>query len=400
MALTKAHNRMIEGAAVNVKDFGAVGDGVTDDTTAIQAALTAAEKVHIPAGTYLVSSQLNLKNRQFISGDGRVATTISYSGSGNLFGNSTGGRIFDVTILDLYVNDTGTGVDAFALKDVVKGHFERIEVNGFDRAFALITSTSPTNNALYNRFINCMANNCGVGWDFEKASAGSSTSGANSNTVAFCRSNGCTDGIKINNTNDVTVIGCQFEAGTNGVSITDDVGGVSNRNRIVDNRFENNSGTNISIGLNVNETVLLTNYYVGTGTRLSDSGTRTQDLDLFGQDWQLRLTSPYSTAEGSFQFARTTSATSSEPMAVFDDQNSGSGTPVTVDIQTARLLGKPLRIRNTSNDVFLINGQGHIETNQSSANTNTPTGATAHQLAIYDEAGSLLGYIPIYGSAW
>jgi len=25
VALTKAHNRMIEGAAVNVKDFGAVG---------------------------------------------------------------------------------------------------------------------------------------------------------------------------------------------------------------------------------------------------------------------------------------------------------------------------------------------------------------------------------------
>jgi polygalacturonase len=29
MALTKATHRMIEGASVNVKDFGAVGDGVT-----------------------------------------------------------------------------------------------------------------------------------------------------------------------------------------------------------------------------------------------------------------------------------------------------------------------------------------------------------------------------------
>jgi hypothetical protein len=45
---------------VNVKDFGAVGDGVADDTAAIQAALNAANagkgKVCIPAGTYIVGN--------------------------------------------------------------------------------------------------------------------------------------------------------------------------------------------------------------------------------------------------------------------------------------------------------------------------------------------------------
>lgn len=39
MALTKTHNRMISNASYHVNDFGAVGDGTTDDTTAIQAAL-------------------------------------------------------------------------------------------------------------------------------------------------------------------------------------------------------------------------------------------------------------------------------------------------------------------------------------------------------------------------
>lgn len=49
---------------------------------------------------------------------------------------------------------------------------------------------------------------------------------------------------------------------------------------------------------------------------------------------------------------------------------------------------------------FGIGVSGQILTNQDSANTNTPIGATAHQLPIYNEAGTLLGYIPVYASAW
>lgn len=45
---------------VSVKDFGAVGDGVTDDTSAIQAALDAAINVTFPSGTYLVSSNITV----------------------------------------------------------------------------------------------------------------------------------------------------------------------------------------------------------------------------------------------------------------------------------------------------------------------------------------------------
>lgn len=54
---------------VSVKDFGAVGDGVTDDTAAIQAAITAVlasgenGEVLFPIGTYLVSAPLQITNR-------------------------------------------------------------------------------------------------------------------------------------------------------------------------------------------------------------------------------------------------------------------------------------------------------------------------------------------------
>lgn len=50
--------------AVSVLDFGAVGDGVTDDTAAIQAAINASTTysgtVFLPSGTYLVSSEIKI----------------------------------------------------------------------------------------------------------------------------------------------------------------------------------------------------------------------------------------------------------------------------------------------------------------------------------------------------
>jgi len=50
---------------VSVKDFGAVGDGVNDDTAAIQAAINSAVSVFIPPGTYKISSLITLDQARF-----------------------------------------------------------------------------------------------------------------------------------------------------------------------------------------------------------------------------------------------------------------------------------------------------------------------------------------------
>lgn len=69
---------------VSVKDFGAVGDGVADDTAAIQAALDAAPEgsaVYFPNGTYIISSALIVDKAITLYGDGPGKWIDSLGGS-------------------------------------------------------------------------------------------------------------------------------------------------------------------------------------------------------------------------------------------------------------------------------------------------------------------------------
>lgn len=57
---------------VSVKDFGAVGDGVTDDTAAIQDALNSNfGSIYIPKGTYKITNTLTTQRNIKVFGDGR-----------------------------------------------------------------------------------------------------------------------------------------------------------------------------------------------------------------------------------------------------------------------------------------------------------------------------------------
>ena len=71
---------------VSVKDFGAKGDGTTDDTAAIQAAITYANSiggaiVWLPPGTYKTTSTLAMAKYVTLQGPGKHAGVVSYNGT-------------------------------------------------------------------------------------------------------------------------------------------------------------------------------------------------------------------------------------------------------------------------------------------------------------------------------
>ncbi len=53
---------------VSIKDFGATGDGVTDDTVAIQAAVNAAATIFFPPGTYIITDTIILGDKKTLYG--------------------------------------------------------------------------------------------------------------------------------------------------------------------------------------------------------------------------------------------------------------------------------------------------------------------------------------------
>jgi hypothetical protein len=114
---------------VNVKDFGAVGDGKANDTAAIQAAIDAAygpasaphggtnytlnRAVFFPAGLYIISAPIRLfmVHGAHIYGAGRFATTIyNASGGGCFVTNGLNYSRFE----DMYLRcDNGSGAIVF-----------------------------------------------------------------------------------------------------------------------------------------------------------------------------------------------------------------------------------------------------------------------------------------------
>lgn len=114
---------------VNVKDFGAVGDGMTDDTEAIQAALSAASKaVFFPAGTYITTKTLVVGDNLSLYGD---PGGYLYDSRTNLLFKSTGEKAYSLLMCSSwsvanpdaggsYLSDSGTRGDTYKTLDLTQ----------------------------------------------------------------------------------------------------------------------------------------------------------------------------------------------------------------------------------------------------------------------------------------
>lgn len=130
------------GTPVSVRSWGARGNGVADDTAAIQAAIKAAGSaaaVYFPAGTYLISAPLNLMSGGTYVGAG-MATVIKQANGANQArllqwpsGTNSYCLLADMVIDGNRANNATTtcyGVYAFALQYSVLRNVRVQNVNG------------------------------------------------------------------------------------------------------------------------------------------------------------------------------------------------------------------------------------------------------------------------------
>ena len=135
---------------ISVKDFGAVGDGSTDDTAAIQAALNAGRAVYFPAtpNGYRISGTLTIAQpNKVVYGDSRFASYLNLASQNfNIFNVTAVGN---VQIRDIGAINFGAATSGFFVNGAVPYSLEVIDcyTNNVHSGVLLGTAGSVTSGA-------------------------------------------------------------------------------------------------------------------------------------------------------------------------------------------------------------------------------------------------------------
>lgn len=165
--------------AINLKDFGAVGDGSADDTAALQAwlaAITAGKVGYAPAGTYKFTSALSkAASRIAVVGDGAYQTIFKYAGASTTIdlltiGDGTSG--YNGVVLSSFrvMSDTlMTAGTALRLRKIGRSSLHQIVVDGQDG----------NGNLYHGLWFNEVDNVDCVDWDVQAQADGIRVNGGN-----------------------------------------------------------------------------------------------------------------------------------------------------------------------------------------------------------------------------
>lgn len=162
---------------VSVMDFGAKGDGTTDDTAAIQAAITAGKTILFPGATYLVSGALSVPAQRILVGEGRSNTVIKNGVTDTTIlkvaNAGTATRTLEITIRGIYFqsNQAATstildlrGSSYLTLDDVqVIGNLAGVGFADASTATCIDMTLGSASFNGYNRFKNVYTSFCSIG---------------------------------------------------------------------------------------------------------------------------------------------------------------------------------------------------------------------------------------------
>lgn len=193
MALTRWIDEVTQKPFIDVREYGAVGDGVNDDTGPIQNAMDAAgsaaspigRMVFVPRGTYKITQTLKIRRQIILQGEGGTARYIPTSSGDPLSGPASLLK-FNANLLGIivqYLATDGRG-DYSVIRDIgfvgsttttpnTTAHGIRLDAralieNSFVKGFGgngihieASSAVTPSKNANNWQIRNCRVENCG-----------------------------------------------------------------------------------------------------------------------------------------------------------------------------------------------------------------------------------------------
>lgn len=235
------------GGAVNVKEFGAKGDGTTDDLVAINAAITAAGAtgtVFFPEGSYRISATISTANPVTLQGANWHGSIIKPDSGITAISSTAVAPTGGFTIRDLFI-DFGAADHASNVGIHLNGGvggavywlIDHVRLRGGDNSTVTTLGKGILGSfALEGVIQNCRIEFFGTGIEY--------TGESNANDIRGCkiRQNniGIDSGVGISG--GVLINGCTIEGNSTGLKIQS-----GPLNYSVATHFENNSGSQIDV---------------------------------------------------------------------------------------------------------------------------------------------------------